>query len=215
MTKPNTHEMVVAHRVFRRESRLLAELIAQVRPGDTTRAAVLAAHLADYRLGLHNHHTGEDENLWPPLLARVDLEADLVLRMEEQHERVATTLTKVEAALPRWASAAGEAERDELVAALWDHRAVLLEHLDDEEKELLPLAERHVSAQEWNRMAEHFQATTPKPKQLIFLGAVLEEATPDERAEILGTLPRPVRWLWHLAGSGRYTRHVRKIRSPA
>ncbi|MGV9778750.1 hypothetical protein [Streptosporangium sp. NPDC003464] len=111
MTEPNTHEMVVAHRVFRRESRLLA---------------------------------------------RVDLEADLVLRMEEQHERVAATLAKVEETLPRWASAAGEAERDELVAAPWDHRAVLLEHLNDEEKELLPVAERHVSAQEWNRMAEHF-----------------------------------------------------------
>ena len=87
--RPDTHEMVIIHRAFRRESRLLAALIAAVPAGDTARARVLAAHFRWYQLGVHHHHTGEDELIWPLLLARVDLEADVVVRMEAQHERVA------------------------------------------------------------------------------------------------------------------------------
>ena len=43
---PDTHEMVVIHRAFRRESQLLGELITAVPAGDTSRAHVLCRHLA-------------------------------------------------------------------------------------------------------------------------------------------------------------------------
>ncbi|MCM2427197.1 hemerythrin domain-containing protein [Streptomyces sp. RKAG337] len=213
--RPDTHEMVVIHLGLRRESRLLTELIAAVAPGDTARAGVLAAHFRDYLLGLTNHHHGEDDHLWPPLLARVDIEADLVLRMEAQHEGIAATLARAEAALPGWEATAGEAERDLLVAALTEHRAVLVEHLDDEEQNLLPLAERHLSVKEWNALGDHFMATTPKPKLLFYLGMVLEEADGTERAKILGELPLPARLLWYVVGSPAYNRKVRRIRNGA
>ncbi|MFJ4778836.1 hemerythrin domain-containing protein [Streptomyces sp. NPDC088762] len=212
---PDTHEMVVVHRGLRREARLLVELIAAVAPGDRARARVLADHFRDYRLGLHNHHHGEDEHMWPPLLSRVDLEADLVLRMEAQHERVAATLSAAEAAVPAWEATAGEAERDALVAVLAEHRSVLVEHLDDEEESLLPLAARHLSAREWDAMGEHFMRSTPKPKLLFFLGMALEEADPAERASMLGGLPLPARLLWHAVGHPAYLRRVRAIRQGA
>ena len=60
--------MVVAHRAFRREFRLLPELVRQVAPGDTARAAVLAAHGRMLLIGLHLHHNSEDLLLWPKLL---------------------------------------------------------------------------------------------------------------------------------------------------
>lgn len=75
----DTHDMVVIHRAFRRESRLLVSLIAAVPDGDMRRARQLAGHLRWYRLGLHNLHQGEDELIWPLLRARVNLEADVVL----------------------------------------------------------------------------------------------------------------------------------------
>ncbi|MGC0418831.1 hemerythrin domain-containing protein [Embleya sp. AB8] len=208
----DTREMVIVHRGLRRESRLLVELVAAVRPGDTARAGVLADHFGLYRLGLHGHHTGEDELLWPPLLARVDLEADLVLRMEAQHERVAGSLAAAEKLLPAWTAHAGEAERDALVATLAEHRAALIEHLDDEEAELLPLAQRLLTAAEWHAMGDHFVETTPKPQILLLLGVVLEEATPTERATMLGGLPLPARLIWHLLGRPMYARTVRRVR---
>ena len=111
----NTRDMEIVHRAFRRESRLLMELVAAVDPGDTARAKVIVGHFRDYRLGLKNHHEGEDELLWPPLLSRVDLEADIVLRMEAQHERVAATLLTL---LGLVLEEATPAERATLLSAL-------------------------------------------------------------------------------------------------
>jgi hemerythrin-like domain-containing protein len=209
----STHGMQIVHRAFRRESRLMMGLVAAVTPGDTARAKVIADHFRDYRLGLRNHHEGEDELLWPPLLARVDLEADIVLRMEAQHERVGATLTRLDAAVPAWEATAGADERDTLVAALADHRAVLLEHLDDEETTLLPLAAEHITEQEWASLGEHLVANTPRRTLLTLFGLVLEDADPAERATLLSVLPAPVRALWHLIGRPRYARHISRVRA--
>ncbi|MEU5868580.1 hemerythrin domain-containing protein [Nonomuraea sp. NPDC047529] len=208
----NTQDMEIVHRVLRRESRLLVELVAAVAPGDTARAKVIAGHFRVYRLGLHNHHEGEDELLWPPLLSRVDLEADIVLRMQAQHERVAATLSRLDAVLPAWEATAGADERDTLAAALYEHRAVLLEHLDDEEATLLPLAAKHITQQEWASLGDHLVNNTPKLTLLTLFGAVLEDANPAERALVLGGLPAPVRAIWHVIGRPRYARHIRRVR---
>ncbi|WP_194825836.1 hemerythrin domain-containing protein [Nocardia sp. XZ_19_231] len=209
----NTQDMEVVHRAFRRESRLLMELVAAVAPGDTARAAVIADHFRDYRLGLKNHHEGEDELLWPPLLSRVDLEADIVLRMQAQHERVEATLNRLDAAIPAWETTAGADERDTVVAVLVDHRAVLLEHLDDEETTLLPLAAEYITEKEWASLGDHLVANTPKLTLFTLFGFVLEEADQAERAALLGGLPAPVRAIWHVLGRPRYARHIRRIRA--
>jgi hemerythrin-like domain-containing protein len=212
-TRPDTHEMVVVHRVFRREATLLPDLIGAVPPGDTARARRLARHLRDYQAGLRAHHTGEDDLIWPLLLARVDLEADLVLWMEQQHEVIAATLDRVGAVLDRWERVAAVTERDELVGALRAHRVALLEHLADEEAHLLSLIEEHLSVAEWSALGERFANETPKPKLLFFLGAILEEADPAEQALILANLPGPVRLIWRLFGRRDYARRVARIRS--
>ncbi|WP_026411333.1 hemerythrin domain-containing protein [Actinomadura oligospora] len=208
----DTQDMKIVHRVFRRETRLLMELVADVAPGDTARAQVIADHFRLYRLGLHNHHEGEDELLWPPLLARVDLEADIVLRMEAQHERIAATLTRVDAAVTAWEAAAGADERDTLVAALSEHRAVVLEHIDDEEATLLPLAAKHITEQEWASLGDHMVNNTPKLTLFMLFGAVLEDADPAERALVLSGLPTPARAIWHVFGRPRYARYIRRVR---
>ncbi|WP_034274891.1 hemerythrin domain-containing protein [Actinospica robiniae] len=209
----DTQDMEIVHRAFRRESRLLIELVTAVTPGDTGRAKVIADHFRDYRLGLKNHHEGEDELLWPPLLSRVDLQADIVLRMEAQHERVAATLARLDAAVPAWEAAADADRRDALVAALADHRAVLLEHLDDEEATLLPLAAEHITEAEWASLGDHLVANTPKLTLLTLFGLVLEDASESERALLLSVLPAPVRGIWHLVGRPRFVRHIRRVRA--
>ncbi|TDB93144.1 hemerythrin domain-containing protein [Actinomadura sp. 7K534] len=210
--RPNTHEMVVTHRVSRRESRVLAAQVPGVRPGDTGRARVLAAHLSDYLLALHLHHSAEDELLWPLLLARVELEADVVRRMERQHERLAAGMERMTRLAPAWAEHADEESRDALSELLTEHAGLLTEHLDDEEQNILPLVERHVSVSEWAKLSEHFTTHTPRDKQLFFLGAVLEDADPRERAHVLGGLPLPARLVWHTVGRVRYARRIRSVR---
>ena len=156
--------MIVVHRVFRRESALMPALIQAAPAGDTARARVLADAFADYQLGLHLHHSGEDELVWPLLLARVDLEADLVLRMEAQHEVVAGTLAEASQRMPAWRSAPSAATAAPLVSALAEHRAALLEHLHDEEEYILPLIAEHLTVAEWARLGQRFARKSPRTR---------------------------------------------------
>lgn len=209
---PDTHEMVVVHRAFRRESQILIALIAAVPDRDAGRARTLAAHLRWYEGGLSTHHHGEDELIWPLLHRRADVQADVVDRMEVQHEHIAETLGRAMSALPAWQDSADASARDKLVLALTEHRAVLVEHLDDEECHLLPLARRHLTTREWSALGDHFVSTTPKSQLLIFLGAVLEDADPAERARMLGAMPLVARLVWRTVGRVVYARHTRRVR---
>lgn len=210
--RPDTHEMVVVHRVFRREAALLPRLVGSVRDGDAGRAALVAGHYRDYQLGLHHHHSGEDEVLWPLLLARVDLEAEIVLRMQAQHEVLARTLTDVDRLISAWEAAPSAVTAAALLTAMQAHLAALREHLADEEEHLLPLAAEHVTAAEWARFGERFAEETPKDKLLFFLGAILEEATAQERTAMLAGLPVIARLAWRLAGRRQYARRVALVR---
>lgn len=211
--RPDTHEMIVVHRVFRRESALLPRMVRAVPDGGTGRAALIAGHFRDYELGLHHHHTGEDELVWPLLLARVDVEAETVLRMEAQHEVITRTLADVGRALPAWEAAPSAATARPVISALEAHSAALHEHLADEEVHVLPLIGEHLTVAEWARLGERFAAETPKDKLLFFLGAILEEADAAERAMMLGNLPVPARLVWRLAGRRQYARRVSRLRA--
>ena len=55
-----THDMVLIHRVFRREFGLLPAAIGAVTTDDRDRAAVVAAHAREQIDFLHHHHRNED-----------------------------------------------------------------------------------------------------------------------------------------------------------
>jgi hemerythrin-like domain-containing protein len=218
-SKPETQEMVVIHRVYRREFHLLPDLIGQVAVGNTERAGVLAEHLTDVVTSLHHHHEGEDDLLWPPLLAKATLQTDLVHRMESQHQALSTSLDKIEKLTPAWATTANQADRDELAQAVRDASVILDEHMAEEEKEILPLVQEHLTAEEWNKLGDRgAKAITDKRKQLMFLGMILEEATPADEQLFWGHIPTPVRVIWKVVGRRMYAGYVRVIRgslSPA
>ena len=154
--------------------------------------------------GLHLHHTGEDELLWPKLLERCTPDAALVHRMEAQHERVDAAIQKLGPALTRWEAEARPAVTEEVAAGFDELGTALLEHLDDEEREILPLAARHITQAEWNQLGEHGQKEMRKKDLPILFGAVFEEATPEERVEMLGVVPAPVRFLLRTVFAKKY-----------
>ena len=154
--------------------------------------------------------------MWPLLLARVDLEAELVLRMEEQHERVGRTgCAVVEKLLPAWEAAPSAATGEPIAAALASHAEALLEHLADEEESRAAAGrgapDRRPSG---SGSASGSRTETPKDKLLFFLGALLEEATPEERADMLGNLPTPAKLAWRFVGRRAYARRIRDLRGP-
>ncbi|WP_330298974.1 hemerythrin domain-containing protein [Streptomyces sp. NBC_00503] len=200
---PGAGELVAVHRGLRREARLLVTLVAATAPGDTVRARLLSNHFGDYRRSLLDCLDAQAAYLRPPLLARLDLDADLVLRSAQREDRVAATLAAAGSALPGWEAGAGEDARDGLTALLAEHRAVLLEHLAEEARALLPLAARHLSPYEWDALARHL-AVSPGP--------ALEDADRAERRALLARLPLPARLHWYAIGRARYARRMRAVR---
>ncbi|WP_061294545.1 hemerythrin domain-containing protein [Herbidospora cretacea] len=214
--RPYVQEMVMIHRVFRRESKMMPELFRRIRPGDTARAALIAEHYQGYADGLHGHHTNEDDLLWPKLLARVTLEADLVKRMEHQHEYIADTMRRVEDLLPGFARTADPAVGDRLADLLTDHHHALVEHLGEEETHILPLVSTHITVAEWKELGERGVKEASGgslQRQLVVLGAILEDATPEERAHFMGNLPVPAKLAWNLAGKRLYRKRAALIRA--
>jgi hemerythrin-like domain-containing protein len=211
--RPDTHEMVIVHRAFRREFRLAPELIAQVAAGDTARVEVVAEHVADLVWGLHHHHHGEDELLWPKLIQRAKPDVDLIELMEAQHVRISAALDGVETLVGPWRTSADPEAGAALATAIEAMSAALAEHLDQEEAQILPLAEQHLSVPEWQQLGKNAVDNLPKSKRLIFLGMILEDTSDEERVEFLRNIPPPVRVLWRLLGVRSYQKYVAKVRN--
>jgi hemerythrin-like domain-containing protein len=209
---PWTREMAMIHRIFRRESRLLSDLVQKVTVGDTARAAVLATTLRAYAAGLHLHHSGEDEFLWPVLRPHVADDATLVALMEEQHTRLADELREMDRLLDAWTVAAGAPERDALASLLRRHHRTVRAHLDQEEREVMPLVVRHVEEAVWQAMGEAGLRRAPRDRRLMALGAILEDATEEERQAFLGRLPVAARLAWRLVGRRQYRRRMDAVR---
>ncbi len=212
-TKPDVQEMVIVHRMFRREYRFASVLVRGVAAGDRTRAAVVAAHLSELTVLLHHHHQGEDDLVWPRLHARTPMSSELVHRMESQHEQVGELLGRLDELLPAWAAEPGLPQRESLAETLDALAPALEAHLDEEEREILPLVEQHLTAAEWNELGERAVAAIPKARMMVLLGYILEGTSPSERQTMLGVLPPPVRLIYKAVGQRKHVKERDRIRA--
>jgi hemerythrin-like domain-containing protein len=204
--------MVIIHRVFRREAALLLRFVTAVRTGDVVRARRIAGAFREYEVGLHHHHALEDQLIWPKLRERARLYDEQITQMELQHGQVDDTLERVRGLLGKFEETAGDETRAELAAALAEHRGVLVEHLDDEEMHTLPLVAEHLTVAEWDEVGRRGLETVPKNKVMLALGAILEEATPDEQRHFMAKVPAAGRLLWRLVGRHQYRSYITDLR---
>ena len=208
----NVHDMYVVHRVFRREFVLVPRLVRQVAAGDTARAAVVAGQARLVLGGLDMHHTGEDILLWPKLLERATLSAELIHRMERQHHRVEELIEQLGESLDRWEAEARPAVREEVAATFDEFREALFEHLDGGAPHPSPgRAAHHPGGVE--RPGRARMEKVDKRQLPVLFGAMLEEADPDERKEMLKLVPPPVRLLVRTVFAWQYRRYITRART--
>ncbi|WP_020143529.1 hemerythrin domain-containing protein [Terracoccus sp. 273MFTsu3.1] len=210
--RPWVHEMVIIHRAFRRETRLLPGLVREVADGDVARARTLAEVLRLVLAGLEMHHTGEDAVLWPALLERAAPSTGLVETMQAQHHGIEDHLERVAHLLPLWEAAPTRERGAELADVLDRFAADLAEHLDLEEREILPLCARYVTVAEWDSLGQHGMEAMTRSQLPLLFGALLEECSPDERRAMLAKLPLPARVLVRTLGARQYRRFVSRVR---
>src|SRR3981081_3057842 len=148
-------EMLMVHKMLRREFALMPGLVRWVAAGDQERAQLISDHITNVSVVLHHHHHSEDKDNWPLLLDRCGEEvAPLVKLMESQHEEVARLGHEVTEAVEAWRGSPGMESREALADALDRLIPALKEHLRAEEERIVPLMEQHVTAAEWDEMVE-------------------------------------------------------------
>ncbi|MFD5426221.1 hemerythrin domain-containing protein [Streptomyces sp. NPDC127084] len=210
----DVRDMYMAHRMFRREFRLLPQLVRDVRPGDTERAAIVADHADKICAILDAHHEGEDAVVWPLLLARGGERSETIVPvMEEQHHGIHEALTTVALLFPAWRATAQRGE--ELASATDVLVDRLVEHMAMEETEILPLAEQYVTAAEWAVFGEHAFSSLPKKTLALGFGMVMYEGDAEVIKEVLANAPFVPRLVMPRLGPRLYASHATRVHGTA
>jgi hemerythrin-like domain-containing protein len=210
----DTSDMVIVHRMFRRECALLPQLVAGVPVGDAARARSVAGHIREVLDMLHHHHLGEDELLWPRLSSRTRFHADLLARMDSQHHALAVLLEHVATALPAWRDAPAARTGAPLTALLEQISHGLDEHFNEEEARILPIVEGVISAAEYREVGQRGLVAIPLTRRLVMLGYLLEDTTPRERADFLVAVPAAARLAYRLIGARQHRHEATRLRGP-
>jgi hemerythrin-like domain-containing protein len=207
----DTHDMLLIHRVIRREIGQLPGLI-RAAAGDASRARIVGAHATEMLDFLHVHHSGEDELLYPLLRQRVSLDSELIDRMEAQHAEVDAAVRAVTDDLAAWSAHADPVLGERITARIDTMVPVLIEHLAEEEEHILPVVSTTISQQEWNALGKHGFSSIPGKRRLIILGHIIEETDDTERRTFLLNVPPPARIAYRLIGHRQFARETNRIR---
>lgn len=95
------------------------------------------------------HHPKEDRYLFHVLRVRHPDSVSLLDRLEEEHRTGAYKIRALEQALARYQHG-GVSEFPDFAKAVEDYAAFHWNHMRAEEDEVLPLAEKHLSAADWD-----------------------------------------------------------------
>src|SRR5262245_25391157 len=105
------------------------------------------------------HHPKEDEYLFKLLRIRHPEAGPLIDRLRSEHHTGAEKIRRLEQALARYQHG-GRSEFLSFLIAVEAYAAFHWNHMRAEEKELLPLAEAHLTAADWEAVDEAFLGNT-------------------------------------------------------
>ncbi|HEY6747269.1 MAG TPA: hemerythrin domain-containing protein [Mycobacteriales bacterium] len=188
--------MRALHAALRRDlSRLQA--VAGSLPASGPAPAEVLTGWNGFRRQLENHHSAEDDDLWPVLRQRLSDPADLALldEMVAEHAQIPAALADVDSAL--------RTGRD-LAAATERLSGIVLTHLEHEERQVLPLVERHLTRAEWRSFLLTERSRTPLRDRPEFLTWILDDADQRDAAAVLVEMPPPARLVYRRILRPRY-----------
>jgi hemerythrin-like domain-containing protein len=194
--------MYAVHDALRRELRRIARVTA--RPDDDPRHVLRTAVGWElFKQFLRVHHSTEDDTVWAVLeraLADKPSEHALLEAMEAEHGAIDPLLVDVDAALADRES--GPQRLGELVDTLTN---LLSGHLRHEETAALPLIDATLTNEQWQTFSQEHRRRIgdSAPRYLPWL---LDEASPERVAAILGKMPPPLLNAYHGEWGAAYAR---------
>jgi hemerythrin-like domain-containing protein len=188
--------MRALHSALRRDLSRLQAVASQL-DGSTPAPPTVLAGWDGFRSQLDNHHEAEDDDLWPVLRRKLSGPAELaaVDAMVVEHRHIPAALADVDAAL----RAGGE-----LMTPVERLSTVVRDHLAHEEREVLPLLERHLTRAEWRAFLLTERGRRSPRERPEFLTWILDDADGQDAAAVLAELPPPARLVYRRVLRPRY-----------
>lgn len=205
-------DMAIIHQTFRRAYEESAGLVRANPTPSPSRVTFLADHISFGLTMLHHHHEGEDQILYPLLVERVPDHAARTEQIDHEHQTVKGTIDAAQAACSAWRSAQSAESGEALASSLDALNSALVPHLDNEEREIVPLAAVTVTQKEWNSLAKHGIAAIPGNKKLTAFGMILEPLNAADRTYMLSNVPPPVKILYRLVGQRAWDKYSTTLR---
>lgn len=204
-------DMKVVHNAFLWAYGEAPGLIRTTPAGDVARAEFIGEWVGDLDATLHVHHHTEDELLWDRLEKRSPSCALHVAQMRAHHAKVAELLGGTGPLVTAWRRSADPDAGETLALAYEDILKVLQVHLRREVVEVVPVAEKVMTQDEWDQLAEHSTKAIPKSRLLPQLGLLLANSSPSERADFVRAIPAPVLLLYRAVGRRQYERQYKRL----
>ncbi|GGL90669.1 hemerythrin domain-containing protein [Nakamurella endophytica] len=188
------------HRALRSGTRLLAVAVTSVADGapcdDARRAAI--GTFADHVLTeLHQHHTKEDDVLWPVIAVSAGPHVDLD-PLTDDHAELHQLLEQATSALAGF-RAAPAADLRTAAAALGRILTTVAdeldEHIEDEEATVFPVIRTYVSHADFAHCERKFRKDAKLGHLIFTLPWVVEQCTEQELAALRSDVPLPLRLL--------------------
>ena len=201
------------HRIFREALDAAPRFVGAARADDHDRAELVGSYYANVLKLLHAHHEAEDLTIYPLMVERLPEHLDAISRVNAEHEAVLGTLEATEQAVAAWRADPSSASRDAAAAALASLHTILLEHLDHEEAEVVPLIAMCINVAEWGEMSatafQHFSGD----KVWLVVGLIQEQMLDQENATMEANMPPPVHDFWVGTGRGMFQDFTAELRA--
>ena len=187
--------------------------MSEVPEGDAAQVAIVADHVKWMVTFLHAHHEGEDQMVWPRLLEGVPVKIDpLIFTMESQHKGLAQALDDLAAKAAGWRKTSAAQERDALTGAATDLLLRIAEHLDLEEREVLPLIDKYLTEKEWKQVGGSGLKQMSFGQLKVAFGMILYDAGPEQVKTMRDTIPFAPWMFFSLVGPRAYVKYAGRLR---
>ncbi|WP_062431138.1 hemerythrin domain-containing protein [Herbidospora daliensis] len=177
MTSPDLTGIRIIHRAMRGDLHRLVALTEHLAATTPTRARAIARFVGRITHTIHQHHTREDEIVWPLIERSAGAAADLS-DLTEDHSLLDPLLNEADAAADAFA-AGGDARP--LHLALKRLSELLDEHIEEEERRIFPVVLQYVTEKDWAEAENRIRKGGDIRFDLCWVG---QYATPEELRRI-------------------------------
>jgi len=205
--------MYLMHHAFRRDLDAFTGAVRGTPASDRRTWQLLSERWELFAEALHEHHTTEDDLIWPELQRLCSAEELATLEaMEAEHGEIDPLLESCAAGLRRLARHADEDARAALAVRMSATRESLRRHLAHEESDAITIVQRVVTAEDWARLEKEIDRRGSLRGAVRLVPWIAHEVPREVLDRVFAEVPAAFRVIWVLSRRGFARREAKAFR---